>query len=112
VGRAGSREEGEVHLKETKKSFWERLFDGSYRSEQEEKVLDYIIHRLKAGAEVREVVEESYVRRNCSRDEIEAIVARPELVHAAREQLEYDFGSGLLNPAAARGFEGDRNREL
>jgi hypothetical protein len=43
-------------------------------------------------------VNEEYVRRNVSREEVEEICARPELVQTAREHLQQDFGSGELDP--------------
>ena len=49
--------------------FWERLMFGREhgpRAEREEKVLQYIIHRVDADAELHDVLQESYVRRNCS----------------------------------------------
>ncbi len=61
-------------------------------------VLQYIIHRLKAGASLREALEEEYVRHNCSQIEIEEILDNPELVHAARAHVEEDFESGELDP--------------
>jgi hypothetical protein len=84
-------------------SFWETLIGGTGEgpeAERKEKVLQYIIHRLKAGASLREVLQEEYVRRNCTQPEIEEILINPELVHAAREHMEEDFESGELDPGA------------
>jgi hypothetical protein len=61
-------------------------------------VLQYIIHRLKAEANLREALEEEYVRRNCSQIEIVEILVNPELVHAARAHMEEGFESGELDP--------------
>jgi len=82
-------------------SFWETLIGGTGEgpeAERKHKVLHYVIHRLKAGASLREALEEEYVRRNCSQIEIEEILVNPELVHAAREHMEEDFESGELDP--------------
>ena len=81
-----------------------QLFFGSdpSRAEREEKVLRYIIHRIDEDAALREVLGESYVRRNCSRIEIDEIQSNPELVHAAREHLEQVFRSGELDPKRYR----------
>ena len=81
--------------------FWERLMFGRERgprAEREEKVLQYIIHRVDADAELHDVLQESYVRRNCSQEEIGEIIMNPELVHHCREHLEHVFGSGELDP--------------
>ena len=81
--------------------FWEQLMfgrEGGPRAEREEKVLRYIVHRLDEDAHLHEVLQESYVRRNCTQEEIEEIVRNPELVHACREHLERVFESGKLAP--------------
>lgn len=83
------------------KSFWDTLIGGTGEgpeAERKEKVLQYIIHRLKAEASLREVLQEEYVRRNCTQPEIEEILINPELVHAAREHMEETFESGELDP--------------
>ena len=81
--------------------FWERLMFGREhgpRAEREEKVLQYILHRVDADAELHDVLQESYVRRNCSQEEIGEIIMNPELVHHCREHLEHVFGSEELDP--------------
>jgi hypothetical protein len=82
---------------EQREGFWTRLFSGSYRSVREERVIEYIIHRINDGARLRNILGEEYVRRNASPDEIEEILARPELVSAARESLAETFESGELD---------------
>ena len=82
-------------------SFWDTLIGGTGEgpeAERKGKVLQYIIHRLKAGASLREVLQEEYVRRNCTQPEIEEILINPELVHAAREHMEETFERGELDP--------------
>ena len=66
--------------------------------EHEEKVLHYIIHRIGEDANLHEVLQEPYVRRNCSQAEIEEIMSSADLVHACREHLEQTFSSGELDP--------------
>jgi len=83
---------------ERKRSFWNRLLGRSEHSPREEKVMEYIIHRLGEGASLHAVVEEEYVRRNATPAEVEEICARPELVQAAREHMEQDFSSGEIDP--------------
>ncbi len=68
------------------------------RTEREEKVLGYVIHRIDEDAVLHEVLEEPYVRRNCSQLEIDEIRNSPELVHAARQHLQKAFRSGELYP--------------
>jgi hypothetical protein len=68
------------------------------RAEREEKVLRYIIHRIDEDGELHEVLEEPYVRRNCSQDEIDEIRSNPDLVYACREHTEKFFHSGKLDP--------------
>jgi hypothetical protein len=82
--------------------FGQFFFGNPSRAEREEKVLRYIIHRINEDADLHEVLLEPYVQRNCSQEEIDEIVNNPELVHAAREQLEQAFGSGELAPGHQR----------
>jgi hypothetical protein len=82
-------------------SFGERLmFGGEHgpRAERDEKVLRYVVHRLDEEAHLHDVLRESYVRRNCTQQEVDEIIRNPELVHACRERLERAFGSGELDP--------------
>ena len=81
-----------------KRSFWKRLFATDRTSQREERVLEYIMHRIGEGAHLGDIIDEEYVRRNASPQEIEEICARPELVQAAREHLQQDFESGELDP--------------
>ena len=64
-----------------KRSFWDRLFSTDKPSQREERVLEYIMHRVGEGAHLGDIVNEEYVRRN-----------------ASREHLKEDFGSGDLDP--------------
>jgi hypothetical protein len=82
------------------RSLWGQLFLSSpAQVEHEEKVLQYIIHRIGQGADLHEVLREPYVRRNCSQAEIDEIASSVELVHACREHLERTFHSaGELDP--------------
>lgn len=84
-----------------KQTFWEYLFVGSPHGEPEEKVLGYIIHRIKAGAHLKDVVEEDYVRRNASKEEVDEMIMDPVLMHAARERMELAFGSGELRTSSS-----------
>ena len=66
--------------------------------EHEEKVLNYIIHRIDQDADLHEVLQEPYVRSNCTQAEIEEILSSADLVHACRKHLEQTFRSGELDP--------------
>jgi hypothetical protein len=81
-----------------------RFFIGSdaSRAWREERVLRYIIHRIDEDAELHEVLQEPYVKRNCSQIEIDEIRSNPELVQACREHLEQTFRSGELDPGRQR----------
>lgn len=80
------------------KSTLRRLLFGSGHSERKDKVLEYIGHRLKDGAHLRDVVQEEYVQRNCTQAELDEIMADPKLVQHGRTGLEEYFDSGELNP--------------
>jgi hypothetical protein len=85
------------------RSLWGRLFSSSpAQVEHEEKVLQYIIHRIDDDADLQEVLQEPYVRRNCSQAEIDEIMSSADLVHAARKHLEQTFRSGELDPNLPR----------
>jgi hypothetical protein len=87
---------------ERRRSFWDRLFSTNNRSGRQDKVLEYVIHRIEDGANLREVLQEEYVRRNATTDEIQSILENPRLIEAAGEQLREDFSSGKLDPRQKR----------
>jgi hypothetical protein len=80
------------------RSFWDRLFSLEYHAAREERVVEYILHRLSEGASLQVIVQEEYVRRNASPVEVEEICSKPELVQAAREDMQRDFTSEDLDP--------------
>jgi hypothetical protein len=80
------------------KTFWDRLFRLDYHSAREERVVEYIIHRLGEGASLQDILREEYVRRNATPVEVDEICSRPELVQAARERMKQDFSSGEIDP--------------
>ena len=85
-------------MTEERRSFWDRVFNTRTSNEREQKVIEYIIHRIGDGAHLRDVLGEEYVRRNASSEEIEDILDNPRLVEAARESMQEDFTSGGLDP--------------
>jgi hypothetical protein len=46
-------------MSQEKRSFWEDLFVGSSHDERKEKVLFYVVHRMKAGAHLTEAWRKS-----------------------------------------------------
>jgi hypothetical protein len=48
------------------------------------------------------VLQEEYVRRNATADEVQSILENPRLIQAAGEQLREDFSSGKLDPRQTR----------
>jgi hypothetical protein len=81
------------------RSFWDRLFSLDYHSAREERVVEYILHRLGDGVNLKDIVLEEYVRRNASPVEVQEICSKPELVQAAREHMVQDFSSGEIDPS-------------
>lgn len=79
-------------------SFWDRLWNVNRRSEREERLIAYVLHRIGEGIPLQDIAQEEYVRRNASRSEVEEVLSRPELITRAREELERDFSSGELDP--------------
>lgn len=84
------------------KKLFGNLFGGSGRLSQEDKVRQYVAHRLGHGAHLAKVIREEYVRRNCSREEIDEIIRDPRLIHDDRASLQRFFESDELDPASAR----------
>lgn len=89
-------------MSEQNRSFWDRIFGTKNRSGRQDKVLEYVIHRIEDGANLREVLQEEYVRRNATAEEIESILENPRLIQAAGEQMREDFSSGKLDPRQER----------
>jgi hypothetical protein len=81
-----------------KRSFWARLFGGSRESPREQKVLEYIVHRMNEDVRLQDVVEEEYVRRNLTESQRHDIVSNPMILEAARERMQEAFRSGELDP--------------
>jgi hypothetical protein len=80
------------------RSFWDRLFSIEYHSAREERVMEYIAHRLDDGVGLQEILQEAYVRRLASPVEVAEICSKPELVQVARERMEQDLRSEELDP--------------
>ncbi|MBA3423394.1 MAG: hypothetical protein H0U04_02430 [Rubrobacter sp.] len=76
------------------------LFSGSGHTPRGERVREYIGHRLCQGAHLEDVLQDEYVRRNCTQEEIDGIIQDPRLIHEDRESLHRLFESGELAPVA------------
>jgi hypothetical protein len=85
-------------MTEERRSFWDRIFNTRTSNERERKVVEYVVHRIGEGAHLGDVLQEEYVRRNASSEEIETILDNPRLVETAREEMRKDFSSGELDP--------------
>ena len=85
-------------MAEENQSFWRMLFSGWDRTEQKRMVLEYVCHRVGGGAHLGDVMQEGYVRRNASADEIQNILDNPRLIQTAHEKMSNDFSSGNLDP--------------
>jgi hypothetical protein len=83
---------------EEKQSFWSMLFSDWDSTEQKRKVLEYVCHRVGHGAHLRDVMQEGYVRRNASADEVQNILDNPRLIETAHQKMRDDFSSGNLDP--------------
>ena len=89
-------------MSEQKRSFWDRLSGTNNRSGRQDKVFEYVTPRVQDGANLREVLQEEYVRRNATTEEVQRILENPRLIEAAGEQLREDFSSGKLDPHQRR----------
>jgi hypothetical protein len=81
------------------RTFWQRFFGrrgSSSLNQRQEKVVQYIIHRMGEDAPLQEVLKEEYVRRNCSQAELERIISSPEFIGAARKHFGESFRSDDL----------------
>lgn len=79
-----------------RRSFWQRLFGGAEASlsQRQQKVMRYLIDRMDKGdVPLQQALQEDYVRRNLSGEEVRQIVSHPEFVQAARERLGESFRS-------------------
>ena len=103
-------------MPEQDKSFFDRLLSSDSYSE-EDKVREYISHRIRNGANLSEVIQEEYVLRNTTQTEREEIIRDRRVVRQSREGLNQYFESEELAPehptAAAKGqsSEGPRRKE-
>lgn len=80
---------------------WTGLFgDDSLRSVRMEKVISYVAHRLDDGARLDEAIQDEYVRRQTSSDELQQILDDQRIVEAARRRMHRELGSEEMSPGA------------
>jgi hypothetical protein len=63
----------------------------------EDKVFEYVGHRMNQGVDLTDVVGEKYVRRNAFGREIDNKWSNPRIVDAARKHLQEVFRSEELD---------------
>lgn len=90
-------------MQEQKRSLWDRVWmrlfgDSSRRSVRMEKVIGYVVHRLDDGMRLDEALQEEYVRRQTSSDEVEQILDDQRIVEAARRRMHREIGSEEMSP--------------
>lgn len=86
----------------SRKGFFEKLFAGKSSAAREQRVREYIVYRIRHGARLSEVVEEDYVQRVCSPEEIDEILRDPRLIREEREELERFFEDERMQPSFVR----------
>ena len=84
---------------ENREGILERMFRGNSRKDREDRVREYVVHRVHQGACLEDVLKEEYVQRKCNRDELNEIVRDPRLIQEERETLKRFFSEGALDPA-------------
>ncbi len=85
-------------MSEENESRVRKLIFGEDRSESDEKVLSYVTNRLKAGANLREVLQDEYVVRNSTQAQRDRLRQDPKLGQETREGLKQYFESDELKP--------------
>jgi len=54
-------------------------------TKKEERIAEYIIREHDRGRSLDEILDDPYIRNNCTREEIGRVLERPELIHALGE---------------------------
>ncbi len=73
------------------KALWARFLVGSYGETRRDRVLEYVLHRIGDGAHLQDVIQEEYVRRMATRDDVGRILTDPRIVGSAREGMRRDL---------------------
>jgi hypothetical protein len=65
------------------------------RSQNEERMAQYIVREHHRGRPVEEILNDPYVRNRCTSEQIHRILDRPEVLHALGEDLTLQARSAL-----------------
>jgi hypothetical protein len=57
------------------------------RSQNEERIAQYVIREHHRGRPLAEILDDSYVTNRCSGQQIQRLLDRPEVVHAVGDDL-------------------------
>ena len=71
---------------------WVDSFRGMFgflftRSRAETAVAEYVVREHHRGRALSEILDDPYVKNRCSREQIERLLDRPEVVHAIGEDM-------------------------
>ena len=59
------------------------------RPQTEQLIAEYIVREHKGGRDVDSIVDDAYVTNRCSPRQVARVLARPEVVHALREDATH-----------------------
>jgi hypothetical protein len=57
------------------------------RSQNEDRIAQYVIREHHRGRSLREILEDNYVKNRCSPEQIHRLLDRPEVIHALGEDV-------------------------
>ena len=69
------------------RAFVRGIIEELSRDRTGEQVLDYVVHEIRGGSRLEDVLHDPYVRNRLSEDEVERLVASPEVIKAVEESL-------------------------
>ncbi len=64
------------------------------RSQKEERMAEYVIREHHRGRSLNDILDDAHVRNNCTPQEIDRLLDRPEVVHAFGDDVASDRRSG------------------
>jgi hypothetical protein len=65
------------------------------RSQNEERIAQYVIREHHRGRPVAEVLRDHYVTNRCSREQVRRLLDRPEVIHAIGSDVAADAKTAL-----------------
>ena len=57
------------------------------RSQNEDRLAQYVIREHRRGRPLAEILEDNYVKNRCSAEQVQRLLDRPEIVHAIGDDL-------------------------